>query len=66
MVEHCAVFPMGCSRIMYYERETANECLPGEKSSFHNCISNIILTVKINKTKKQVGNMPNHGQGASG
>lgn len=38
----------------------------GGKSSFHNYISNIILTVKINKTKKQVGNMPNHGQCVSG
>lgn len=33
-----------------------------KKSSFHNYISNVILAVKINKTKKQVGTMPNHGQ----
>lgn len=34
----------------------------GKKSNFHNYISNVILTVKINKTQKQVGHAPSHRQ----
>lgn len=49
MVEHYAVFPKVCSQIIYYDRETANECLLEKKSRLHNYISSIILTIKINK-----------------